>query len=155
MVVVGVFMLFRSTSRVPAFFSHTPLYHHAHPLIYNGRRTPGSYLSGKVVWVTGASSGLGEQFAISAAAGGAEGVILSGRREDALERVRLACEEARPAGAKAGGVRVLPFDMGDLEYAEKTASTKAMEEFGRVDTLVLNAGVSGSVHSSLWTGLCW
>lgn len=154
-------MLFRSLSRVLAFLSHTPLYHDTYPLSvifdtwYNVRRSPSSYLSGKVVWVTGASSGLGEQFAISAAAGGAEGVILSGRREDALERVRLACEEARPAGAKAGGVRVLPFDMGDLEYVEKTAATKAMEEFGRVDTLVLSAGVSGSVHSSLWNGLCW
>lgn len=44
--------------------------------------------------------------------------------------------------------------MGDLEYAEKTAATKATEEFGRVDTLVLNAGASGSCRTSLWNVLC-
>lgn len=96
-----------------------------------------------MVWITGASSGLGEQLAIAAAAGGARGVIISGRREDALERVRQACEDARPSAwaEGAGGVRVLPFDVGDLGFVEKEATSRAVGEFGTVDALVLNAGV--------------
>eukprot|EP00904_Undaria_pinnatifida_P009736 jgi/Undpi1/5893/HiC_scaffold_2.g01167.m1 len=111
-----------------------------------------SYLEGKVVWITGASSGLGEQLAIAAAAGGARGVIISGRREGALERVRRACEDARPSGWAGGadGVRVLPFDVGDLDFVEKEATSRAVGEFGTVDALVLNAGIStrGSVEET-------
>lgn len=103
--------------------------------------------------MTGASSGLGEQLAIAAAEGGAKGVILSGRRHDALERVRQACEAAREgagvgdhvgAPAAGGGVRVLPFDVGELDGLAAQAK-KAVEEFGRVDILALNAGVSPTV----------
>ena len=119
--------------------SPPPSLHHT-PVI---RRPTSSYLAGKVVWVTGASSGLGEQLAIAAAAGGARGVIISGRREDALERVRQACEDARPSGwaEGTGAVRVLPFDVGDLGFVEKEATSRAVGEFGTVDALVLNAGV--------------
>lgn len=113
------------------------------PIMPRFRRMPRSYLEGKVVWITGASSGLGEQLALAAAAGGAEGVILSGRRVAELERVQRACEKARPDNfSSVGGVRLLPFDVGDLEFVEKEAAPRALKEFGRVDTLVLNAGVS-------------
>ena len=37
---------------------------------------------------------------------------------------------------------MLAFDVGDLEFVEKEAAARAIKEFGRVDTLVLNAGVS-------------
>jgi NADP-dependent 3-hydroxy acid dehydrogenase YdfG len=47
----------------------------------------------KVVWITGASSGIGEALAYAFSARGAK-LILSSRRADELERVRLAC--ARP-----------------------------------------------------------
>lgn len=115
-----------------------------------------AFLPGKVVWITGASSGLGEQLAISAAAGGAAGLILSGRREDALERVKRACEETAAKCNKDsssnnkndGGMRVevLPFDVADLEFAEKEAAARAVQIFGSVDALVLNAGVSYPEH---------
>ncbi|CAN0244373.1 unnamed protein product, partial [Discosporangium mesarthrocarpum] len=97
-------------------------------------------LKGRVVWITGASSGLGEQLAIRAAEDGVEGLILSGRREDALEKVRRACVAVSPSRSDAA-VRVLPFDMGDLDGIT-TQPAKALGEFGRVDVLVLNAGVS-------------
>lgn len=106
----------------------------AHP-----RQAAKSYLSGKVVWVTGASSGLGEQLAITAAEAGAAGVILSGRRQDALDRVRQACEAV--GEKKEGLARVLAFDMGELASVEEQAA-KAVSEFGKVDILALNAGVS-------------
>ncbi|CAN0069796.1 unnamed protein product, partial [Ectocarpus fasciculatus] len=106
-----------------------------------------AYLPGKVVWITGASSGLGEQLAISAAAGGAEGLILSGRREDALERVKGACEATAKDREVCIRVGLLPFDVADLEFVEKEAAARALGMFGRVDALVLNAGIStrGSV----------
>lgn len=110
-----------------------------------------------MVWITGASSGLGEQLAIAAAAGGARGVIISGRREDALERVRRACEDARPSGWAGGadGVRVLPFDVGDLDFVEKEATSRAVGEFGTVDALVLNAGVRKTeLYDDLLALLC-
>ena len=105
-----------------------------------------------MVWITGASSGIGEQLAISAAARGAAGLILSGRREDALERVKRICEETAKdtaAAARRDGVEarieVFPFDVADLEFVEKEAAARAVQLFGRVDALVLNAGVSGSL----------
>ncbi|CAM9517668.1 unnamed protein product [Scytosiphon promiscuus] len=114
-----------------------------------------SCLPGKVVWITGASSGLGEQLAISAAAGGAEGLILSGRREDALERVKTACEEEiakldKGGGGAAARVRVLPFDVADFDFVEKEAAARALDMFGRIDALVLNAGIStrGSIEET-------
>lgn len=71
-------------------------------------------------------------------------MILSGRREDALERVKRACEEASTASTiEREGLRVevLPFDVADLEFVEKEAVGRAIQLFGRVDALVLNAGV--------------
>lgn len=138
-----------SRSRFEQTFSRTypcPLY----SFLY--RRA--AYLPGKIVWITGASSGLGEQLAISAAAGGAAGLILSGRREDALDRVKKACEETaatchKGSSKREGGVRVevLPFDVADLEFAEREAAARAVQLFGSVDALVLNAGVSYLKHA--------
>lgn len=83
-------------------------------------------------------------------------MILSGRRQDALERVKRACEKAsrtqREGGARRDdgrdGVRVevLPFDVADLEFVEKEAAGRAVQLFGRVDALVLNAGVRGVTY---------
>lgn len=72
-------------------------------------------------------------------------MILSGRREEALERVRRTCEQtSRDTGAAAVRVEVLPFDVADLEFAENEAAARAIQFFGRVDALVLNAGVRKS-----------
>jgi NAD(P)-dependent dehydrogenase (short-subunit alcohol dehydrogenase family) len=49
----------------------------------------------KVVWVTGASSGIGEAIAIAFSREGAR-VVLSSRNEKELERVRKACDDAKP-----------------------------------------------------------
>jgi len=89
-------------------------------------------LAQKVVWITGASSGIGEAMAIAAAQRGAK-VILTARREDELKRVQGLCG--------AGQAAVYPLDLlalGDGAQAVK----KAESFFGPVDVLVNNAGIS-------------
>jgi short-subunit dehydrogenase len=84
----------------------------------------------KVVWITGASSGIGEALAYAFAAEGAQ-VVLSARREEELQRVAKAC----------GNAYVLPFDM--LSVSEHAGRVQdVINTYGRIDYLVLNAGVS-------------
>src|ERR1700722_14171968 len=89
--------------------------------------------SGKVVWITGASSGIGEALAYAFSAAGAR-VLLSSRRTEELERVKQAC--AHPEEA-----RVLPMDLVDLEsFAVRVA--EAIGAFGQVDIIVHNGGIT-------------
>jgi short-subunit dehydrogenase len=84
----------------------------------------------KVVWITGASSGIGEALAYAFAAEGAQ-LVLSARREEELNRVAKAC----------GNAYVLPFDMLSVsEHADRVQDV--INTYGRIDYLVLNAGVS-------------
>jgi NADP-dependent 3-hydroxy acid dehydrogenase YdfG len=87
---------------------------------------------GQVVWITGASSGVGEGLAVAFAEAGAR-VVLSARRGDELERVR-----SRMTGTDH---LVLPMDVTDYAaLGERVAEVK--ERLGRIDLLVCNAGIS-------------
>nr|VFJ75443.1 MAG: Short-chain dehydrogenase [Candidatus Kentron sp. FW] len=88
---------------------------------------------GSVVWITGASSGIGEALALRMAASGAH-LVLSARRQDRLERVRIRCEER---GAKA---RVLPLDLADLQSLPAKVDA-AWAFFDGIDILVNNGGI--------------
>jgi len=89
-------------------------------------------ITGKTIWITGASSGIGEAMAVLASRRGAK-LVLSARRADELERVRAAC--ADPAQ-----VAVLPLD---LTAFDAEAALRAAEAFfGPIDILVNNAGIS-------------
>ena len=89
-------------------------------------------LKDKVVWITGASSGIGEALAISASAAGAK-LVLSARRETELQRVKNAC-------AHPQNVAVLPLDLTDFDA--EAAAQRATAFFGAIDVLVNNAGIS-------------
>ena len=89
-------------------------------------------LSGKVAVVTGASAGLGRQFALALARQGADLAILA-RRENKLNEV---AEEIRAEGVKC---LVVPCDVTVLEMIQD-AVKKVMKEYGKVDILVNNAG---------------
>ncbi|QJE73847.1 SDR family oxidoreductase [Aerophototrophica crusticola] len=89
---------------------------------------------GQVVWITGASSGIGEALAKELAGQGAR-LVLSARRQAELERVRDAC------GGHNAPVVLLPLDVADTDSAPQ-AVARALEAFGRVDMLVNNAGIS-------------
>jgi NAD(P)-dependent dehydrogenase (short-subunit alcohol dehydrogenase family) len=91
-------------------------------------------IAGKIAWVTGASSGLGERFARVLAAEGAV-VALSARRVDRLEAL---AGEIAVAGGRA---LVVPMDAMDVASI-RTAAATVEEKLGGADILVNNAGVS-------------
>jgi NAD(P)-dependent dehydrogenase (short-subunit alcohol dehydrogenase family) len=97
-------------------------------------------LDGRVAVVTGASSGLGVEFARGLAEAGAD-VVLAARRSDRLPSTAALVEAA---GQRALAV---PTDVADPD-ACTAAVEAAMERFGRVDVLVNNAGVSAAVPAS-------
>ena len=86
----------------------------------------------KVVWITGASSGIGEALAMGFAVLGAK-LVLSARNEQQLQRVAHAC------GSET--CLVLPLDVTEQASME-TAVVKVKECFGSIDLLINNAGIS-------------
>jgi NADP-dependent 3-hydroxy acid dehydrogenase YdfG len=89
---------------------------------------------GQVVWIVGASSGIGASLADDLTLAGAQ-VVLSARREDQLKAV---AQTAKQHGLEP---LVLPLDITDLNSHEKAYET-IIKQFGRVDKIVLNAGRS-------------
>jgi NAD(P)-dependent dehydrogenase (short-subunit alcohol dehydrogenase family) len=97
-------------------------------------RPPDLDLSGRVVWVTGASRGLGRAMACAFAGAGAE-IVLSARSRQPLEEIAGAVEER---GGSAHVVVGSVTDPGDI-----AAAVEAIEAGpGRLDALVNNAGIS-------------
>jgi NAD(P)-dependent dehydrogenase (short-subunit alcohol dehydrogenase family) len=91
-------------------------------------------LSGRVAFVTGASSGLGAQFARTLARAGAA-VVLAARRVEKLKDLRAQIE------AEGGDAHVTPLDVTSLDSI-KAAVAHAETEVGSIDILVNNSGVS-------------
>jgi NADP-dependent 3-hydroxy acid dehydrogenase YdfG len=91
-------------------------------------------LAGKVAWITGAGSGIGEAAALALAEDGAT-VILTGRRRDPLEDV------ARRIHNAAGQAHVQPADLTDKEQVRRVGDF-IKSTFDRLDILVNNAGVN-------------
>ena len=91
-------------------------------------------IEGKVVVITGASSGIGESIAVMLAAQGAK-VVLGARRHDRLER--LVCR------IKAAGGEAL-FLVTDIKQRDDLVQlvNLAFEAYGRLDVMVNNAGIS-------------
>jgi len=89
-------------------------------------------IKGKVVWITGASSGIGEALAYELAQRNCK-LILSARNVEALELVKSNCLNAE--------VTILSFDLTDFGNAKNNAE-KAVAAFGKIDVLINNGGVS-------------
>ena len=87
------------------------------------------------VWITGASSGIGEACALRYAAEGAQLVLTS----SSAERLAPVAERCRAAGA--AGVAALPYDLGDPAGIPELVR-QAWQAFGGLDTAFLNAGIS-------------
>ena len=90
-------------------------------------------INGKTIWITGASSGIGEALGYALAESDCE-LIISSRNEKELERVKNKCKNPKK-------VRVIPMDLSATAEMPKIAS-EAIEAFGKIDILVNNAGIS-------------
>jgi short-subunit dehydrogenase len=88
----------------------------------------------KVIWITGASSGIGEALALQLAKKEAR-LILSARREDELKRVGALTKLPEL------DLMILPFDLSDTKNASGLTA-QVMNKFGRIDILINNGGYS-------------
>ena len=92
-------------------------------------------LRGKVVWITGASTGIGAAMALQAAEKGSK-LILTARSEEKLLQVKEQC-------LKRGSPDALAFKMDMVDFeAHKSCLDRVMEHFGRLDVMIHNAGIS-------------
>ena len=89
--------------------------------------------TGKIIAITGASSGIGEAAAKALAAAGAR-IVIGARRTDRLQRLASEIEEA------GGTVRHRALDVTDRDDVAAFARF-AQSEFGRLDVMINNAGV--------------
>ncbi|MEN8965320.1 MAG: SDR family oxidoreductase [Polaribacter sp.] len=90
-------------------------------------------LSNKVIWVTGASSGIGKALAIALSTKNVK-LVLSSRNIESLESVKNLCKEPK-------NVHIIPLDLEDFNSLKEKANL-AINAFGHVDILVNNGGVS-------------
>ena len=88
----------------------------------------------KVVWITGASSGIGEALVYKYAKEEAR-LVISARREKELLRVKQACN------LPDREVFVLPLDLNDGKSMNRLAA-QVMNHFGRIDLVIHNGGIS-------------
>ncbi|XP_060077883.1 dehydrogenase/reductase SDR family member 7-like [Ylistrum balloti] len=95
-------------------------------------------LAGQVVWITGASSGIGEELAYELARAGCR-LVLSARRTKELERVKKEC--MLRGSVKDEDILILTLDSIDFA-SHKSAVDKVLAHFKHIDVLVNNAGRS-------------
>jgi gluconate 5-dehydrogenase len=104
-------------------------------------------LSGKVAVVTGASSGLGVQFARALAGQGADLAILA-RRAERIEELKGEIEKS--------GVRCLAIKCDVTQVSQiKDAVEKIKDFYGKIDILVNNAGTAGAAPAESQTDETW
>jgi short-subunit dehydrogenase len=92
------------------------------------------FFSGKVVWITGASSGIGEALVFAFVSKGSR-VIASSYDSDQLDRVSDSCSHMK------GSVIAVPFDLADAAAIEKLVPEVVARE-GRIDILLNIGGIS-------------
>lgn len=92
------------------------------------------YFKDKVIWITGASSGVGEAMATKLSCEGAK-IIISARREDELLRIK------ERANCEKENIFVLPLDLSKHDELIQI-SEKAWNAFGRIDIVFHNGGIS-------------
>ncbi len=92
-----------------------------------------SKLNRKIVWITGASSGIGEELTKQLAKKDCK-LIISARREAELNRVKNSCINSK-------NITILPFDLANTD-AMKVLVDKAISIYGSIDLLINNGGIS-------------
>ncbi|MDW3645644.1 MAG: SDR family oxidoreductase [Bacteroidia bacterium] len=92
-------------------------------------------IKNSVMWITGASSGIGEALVYESLKQGAQKIIISARRLKELERVKAAC------GKDADKIEISTLDLSQTEKVQELADFW-VEKLGRIDILVNNGGIS-------------
>ena len=90
-------------------------------------------ISGQVIWITGASSGIGEALAYQLSAMG-NTLLLSARNKRQLEQVKAQCQQPEK-------VHLLPLDLADFMNMD-TLVEEALARVGTINILINNAGIS-------------
>ncbi|XP_053647596.1 dehydrogenase/reductase SDR family member 7 isoform X2 [Cherax quadricarinatus] len=104
--------------------------------LYERLGQPVESLKGRVVWITGASSGIGEALAVRLAQAGVR-IAISARSVENLNKVKQRCIDT--GGVQENDVLVLPLDM--TQYDQHQAAFDAViRHYGELDILVSNAG---------------
>ena len=103
------------------------------------RDPPKEYFSDSVVWVVGASQGIGKALAERWAATGAR-VILSSRNKESLDSLKRMLVSTY--GIQDAHVAVLPMDITESFKVVETTAHHAYQHFGRLDYVVYNVGAS-------------
>jgi len=91
------------------------------------------HITNKTIWVTGASSGIGEGLTYLLNSKNCR-LILSARNEVELERVKAQCKQPE-------NIAILPLDLGDFDSMHAKTEA-AIAFFGPIDILINNAGIS-------------
>ena len=106
----------------------------------------GLKFSGKTIVITGSGTGIGQAIARKFAEAGAN-IVIMGRRKEPLDQTAVILNEIIASAGSAGKVAVFPgVDVAD-ETGINTMFTSLKKQFGRVDVIVNNAGVSGPVKT--------
>lgn len=100
-------------------------------------------MTGRLVWITGASAGIGRALALELAARG-DRVLVSARRPDELRRL------AEEAAGRLGSITPLPLDVTDAPSV-RAAVDRIEADHGALDVAVLNAGTHQPVDAASFT----
>lgn len=87
----------------------------------------------KIIWITGASSGIGEEMARQSAALGAK-LVLSARNQEALEKVAQSLSEITEC-------LVMPMDLSESDHFEELAD-QVITHYGQIDLVFMSGGIS-------------
>lgn len=96
---------------------------------------PQTYFANKIIWITGASSGIGKELAIAYSKISGVSLILSARRIEKLTEIAKQCEQ------NGGKCTVFPLDLEQTNTLDEK-SREAIAIYGRIDVLVNNGGIS-------------
>lgn len=113
---------------------------------------PWNELSGKVVMVTGASSGIGREFCIDLAKAGCR-IIAAARRVDRLMSLCDEINKLQPMSSSRKcelthgvGAVAVELDVSAKDTVIEASIKRSWDIFGRIDVLINNAGIRGNIY---------